>query len=217
MALPDGDNDDHHLSRLSHPLPDRSHLPGRYGPDCAVLELQRALVCRVIHSTWAASTADRARGPAAPPSRSRARARPHGRLVAWLVLTLVVLLVAAALAARNVIAEPGCRRACRSIRDWGSLELPLLMEFRDLRSSGRDEPGRQVLVVTARSPMSRPAAEMSRRSELPCSSADRQELDFVLFDPPQPALGRGAACRFEVELGAAAGSQRPRVSFGEPR
>ena len=33
------------------------------------------------------------------------------------------------------------------------------------------------------------------------SISTQQELDFGLFDPPQPALGPGALTRFEVQLG----------------
>ena len=152
------------------------------------------------------------------PSRSRGRARPHGRLVAWLVLTLVVLLVAAALAARNVIA--GLLPAAVPVyqRLGLSLELPLLMELREVRSSGKVSQGRRVLVVSG---------EISNISgqerdvppiRVALLGADRRELDFGLFDPPAPALGPGAASRFEVEMGEPPLEARDlSVTFGEMR
>jgi len=67
-----------------------------------------------------------------------------------------------------------------------SLELPLGMEFRELSSLQRQDAGRQVLVVTGEI-----ANVSGQQRELPpirvaLLDADRQELDFGLFDPPQP-------------------------------
>lgn len=153
-----------------------------------------------------------------PAHRPRGRARPHGRLVAWLIAMLVVLLVAAALAARNVIAALLPATVPVYQRLGLSLELPLLIELRDVRATERSSEGRRVLVV--RGEISNISG---REREVPpirvaLLGADRRELGFGLFDPPAPALGPGAASRFEVEMGPPPPDARDlSVTFGEPR
>ena len=141
----------------------------------------------------------------------------RGTLVGWLLATLSVLLLTAAVAGRNEIAAR--LPATVPLPGLGlSLELPLGMEFRELSSLQRQDAGRQVLVVTGEI-----ANVSGQQREVPpirvaLLDADRQELDFGLFDPPQPSLGPGALTRFEVELGAPPPEASDySVSFGEPR
>lgn len=124
------------------------------------------------------------------------------RLVPWLALVLLLLLAAAAIAGRNQIAAHLPAAAPVYQRLGLSLELPLGIEFRDLGSERRVAAGQQVLVVTGE------ITNISgQRRDVPpirvaLLAADRRELDHGLFAPPEPALGPGAAARFEVKLDA---------------
>lgn len=127
--------------------------------------------------------------------------RRRGTLAGWLLATLAVLLLTAAVVGRNEIAAR-LPAAVPLYRGLGlSVDLPIGMEFRQLSSAQRAENGRQVLVVSGE------IANVSTQArELPpirvaLLDSTRQELDFGLFDPPQPALGPGALTRFEVQLG----------------
>ena len=156
---------------------------------------------------------------APPPAlRPRGRARPHGRLVAWLIVMLVVLLVAAALAARNVIAALLPATVPVYQRLGLSLELPLLIELRDVRATERASAGRRVLLVRGEISNIPGRAREAAPIRVALLGADRRELGFGLFDPPAPALGPGAASRFEVEMGPPPPDARDlSVTFGEPR
>jgi predicted Zn finger-like uncharacterized protein len=154
----------------------------------------------------------------AKPSKGRSRVAPRGRLVAWLVAALVALLVAAALAARNVIASLLPAAAPVYQRLGLSLELPLLIELREVRSAERLSGGRRVLVVSGE------ISNISgQRRDVPplrvaVLNSDRRELDFGLFDPPAPALGPGGSSRFEVEMGPPPPDASDlSVTFGETR
>ena len=150
---------------------------------------------------------------APPPPLALAEPGPHAatsrlaglsarRLVPWLALALLLLLAAAAIAGRNQIAAHLPAAAPVYQRLGLSLELPLGIEFRDLGSERRVAAGQQVLVVTGE------ITNISgQRRDVPpirvaLLAADRRELDHGLFAPPEPALGPGAAARFEVELDA---------------
>ena len=147
--LPDGERrDDHHLPRLSHPVPDRAGLARRQRPQRALLELRRALVRRAR-----SPRRRRHRWPWASPWRSGPR-RPSrrrwrgARLAPWLAGALLLLLAAAAIAGRNQIAARLPATAPVYQRLGLSLELPLGIEFRDLGSEQRMAAGQPVLVVT---------------------------------------------------------------------
>jgi predicted Zn finger-like uncharacterized protein len=140
--------------------------------------------------------------PEARAGASRLAGLSGRRLVPWLALVLLLLLAAAAIAGRNQIAAHLPAAAPLYQRLGLSLELPLGIEFRDLGSERRVAAGQQVLVVTGE------ITNISgQRREVPpirvaLLAADRRELDHGLFAPPEPALGPGAAARFEVELDA---------------
>lgn len=142
----------------------------------------------------------------------------RGTLIGWLLAALSVLLLTAAVVGRNEIAAR-LPAAVPLYQELGlSLELPLGMEFRELSSLQRQDAGRQVLVVTGEI-----ANVSGQQREVPpirvaLLDAERQELDFGLFDPPQPSLQPGALARFEVELGAPPPEASDySVSFGELR
>jgi predicted Zn finger-like uncharacterized protein len=155
--------------------------------------------------------------PAAP-AAVQAKAQRNGARAGWLVASLVALLVVAAVAGRNEIAA----RLPTTVPLYQllglPLELPLGMEFRELSSVQRVDAGQPVLVVTG---------EIANVSGQPRDvppirvallDAEQRELDFGLFDPPQPALGPGAQARFEVQLGAPPPeASNFTVSFGEAR
>ena len=133
--------------------------------------------------------------PEPPPACERACPRgvanPRGRLTSWLAAALAVLLLAALIAGRNEIAARLPAAVPLYQRLGLSLELPLGMEFRGLASEQRVDEGRPVLVVTGEISNS-----SSQQREVPpirvaLLDAERRELDFGLFDPPQPALGPG--------------------------
>lgn len=136
--------------------------------------------------------------PLAAPAASARAPRRAGLLLA----SLVALLAVAALVGRNEIAA----RLPTTVPLYQllglPLELPLGMEFRELSSVQRVDAGQAVLVVTGEI-----ANVSGQQRDVPpirvaLLDADRRELDFGLFDPPQPALGPGAQARFEVQLGA---------------
>ena len=119
-----------------------------------------------------------------------------------MLASLAALLAAAALVGRNEIAA----RLPTTVPLYQllglPLELPLGMEFRELSSVQRVDAGQPVLVVTGEI-----ANVSGQQRDVPpirvaLLDADRRELDFGLFEPPQPALGPGAQTRFEVQLGA---------------
>ena len=152
-----------------------------------------------------------------PPAAARPARRNGGR-AGLLLASLAALLVVAALVGRNEIAA----RLPTTVPLYQllglPLELPLGMEFRELSSVQRVDAGQAVLVVTGE------IANVSGQSRdvppirVALLDADRRELDFGLFDPPQPALGPGGQARFEVQLGAPPPEASDfTVSFGAPR
>lgn len=152
-----------------------------------------------------------------PPAAARPARRDGGR-AGLLLASLAALLVVAALVGRNEIAA----RLPTTVPLYQllglPLELPLGMEFRELSSVQRVDAGQAVLVVTGE------IANVSGQSRdvppirVALLDADRRELDFGLFDPPQPALGPGGQTRFEVQLGAPPPEASDfTVSFGAPR
>jgi Protein of unknown function (DUF3426) len=153
-------------------------------------------------------------GPVPAPDASKS-----ALVAAWSLAALVVLLLAAMLAGRNEIAARLPAAAPLYQRLGLPVELPLGVEFRELSSLQRlDGGGRKVLVVSGE------IANISGRQRvLPpirvaILDADREELDFGLFDPPQPELGPGGLARFEVELGEPPPeASNFTVSFGELR
>jgi predicted Zn finger-like uncharacterized protein len=139
-------------------------------------------------------------------------------LAGWLLAALVVLLLAAALAGRNEIAA----RLPATVTLYQGLGLPIELrlgvEFRELSSVQRSDDGRTTLVVSGEIANVSGQQRLLPPIRVALLDADRQELDFGVFDPPQPALGPGGLARFEVELGEPPPeASNFTVSFGEPR
>jgi predicted Zn finger-like uncharacterized protein len=151
-------------------------------------------------------------GPVPAPHVSRSG------LAAWLLAALVVLLLAAALAGRNEIAAhlPGTVPLYQRL--GLPIELPLGVEFRELSSLHRLDEGRKVLVVRGEIANISGQQRVLPPIRVALVDADRRELDFGLFDPPQPDLGPGGLARFEVELGEPPPeASNFTVSFGDLR
>jgi predicted Zn finger-like uncharacterized protein len=139
-------------------------------------------------------------------------------VAAWLLTTLVVLLLAAALAGRNEIAARLPAAVPLYQRLGLPIELPLGVEFRELSSLQRLDEGRKVLVVSGEIANISGQQRVLPPIRVALLDADREELDFGLFDPPQPELGPGGHARFEVELGEPPPeASNFTVSFGELR
>ena len=163
----------------------------------------------------AAAAGDRRRSAAASAERS---AKRRGTLVGWLLASTDRAAADGSLVGRNEIAA----RLPTTVPLYQllglPLELPLGMEFREPELAPAAGCGPPVLVVTGEI-----ANVSGQQREVPpirvaLLDADRQELDFGLFDPPQPSLGPGGLARFEVELGAPPPEASDySVSFGEPR
>jgi Protein of unknown function (DUF3426) len=156
--------------------------------------------------------------PASESEPVLARNPGKGRLAAWLLAALVVLLLAAALAGRNEIAARLPAAAPLYQRLGLPIELPLGLEFRGLSSLQRLDEGRNVLVVSGEIANISGQQRVLPSIRVALIDADREELDFGLFDPPQPELGPGGRARFEVELGEPPpGAGSFTVSFGQLR
>jgi predicted Zn finger-like uncharacterized protein len=139
-------------------------------------------------------------------------------LSAWLLATLVVLLLAATLAGRNEIAARLPATVPLYQRLGLPIELPLGVEFRELSSLQRLDEGRKVLVVSGEITNISGQQRLLPPIRVALLDADRKELDFGLFDPPQADLGPGGLARFEVELGEPPPeASNFTVSFGELR
>ena len=146
------------------------------------------------------------------------RAASRSALALWLLATLVVLLLAAALAGRNEIAARLPAAVPLYQRLGLPVDLPLGVEFRELSSLQRLDEGRKVLVVSGEIANVSGQQRVLPPIRVALLDADREELDFGLFDPPQPELGPGGLARFEVELGEPPSeASNFTVSFGELR
>jgi hypothetical protein len=137
-------------------------------------------------------------------------------LLGWLAGTLAVLLLAAFVVGRHEIATQFPATLPLYQRLGLPIHLPLGVEFRQLSSVQRLEEGRRVIAVSGEI-----ANVSGQKRTLPpirvaLLDGDYREVDFGLFDPPQPVLEPGALARFEVALGEAPAEARNfSVTFGE--
>ena len=156
--------------------------------------------------------------PAGEDQAVPARNASKSSLAAWLLATLAVLLLAATLAGRNEIAARLPAAVPLYQRLGLSIDLPLGVEFRELSSLQRLDEGRKVLVVSGEIANISGQQRVLPPIRVALVDADRKELDFGVFDPPQPDLGPGGSARFEVELGEPPPeASNFTVSFGELR
>lgn len=139
---------------------------------------------------------------AIPAKPARAKEGRGSSILGWLFLALLVLLMGALIAGRDRIVTqfPGTLPVYRQL--GLAVDPPLALEFGDLASAEREENGRKMLVVTGL--IQNVSGEERTLPPIRVALLDEtgREIDFGLFDPPQPALGPGGSARFEVELGS---------------
>jgi predicted Zn finger-like uncharacterized protein len=157
------------------------------------------------------ATGDHAASAAAPATDEAPLAHPQlpfltmrqGRrigLVAWPVLALVVLAAAAAILGRDQIVAmaPGL------IPYYRMAGLPLTvesgLEISDLASARATEDGKPVLVVSGEIHNVSGSDRQLPPVRVALLDADRNEIDFGLFDVERRVLPPGGMTRFEVRL-----------------
>jgi predicted Zn finger-like uncharacterized protein len=149
--------------------------------------------------------------PAAEPAVAR-----RSPLLGWLVATLVVLLLAAFVAGRNEIAAQFPATVPLYQRLGLPIRLPLGVEFRQLSSVQRMEQGRRLIAVSGEIANVSGQQRVLPPIRVALLDGDYREIDFGVFDPPQPSLEPGALARFEVALGEPSAEARNfSVTFGE--
>lgn len=136
----------------------------------------------------------------APLPRASSRNIAGGTLAGWLVVALIVLVLAALVAGRNEIVAQFPATAAVYQRLGLPVRMQLALEFRQLNSEERQEDGRVKFVVSGEIHNVSGQDRQVPPIRVGLLDAARQEIEFGLFDPPQPILPPGGRVRFEAQL-----------------